>query len=44
MALAGEKTLRVYARALPAWRTLKDALHSAATRFLVFGMGSLRAL
>lgn len=31
-------------RALPAWQTLKDALCSDATRFLVFGMGSLRAL
>jgi predicted metal-dependent hydrolase len=31
-------------RALAAWQTLKDALSSDATRFLGFGMGSLRAL
>jgi predicted metal-dependent hydrolase len=31
-------------RALPAWRTLKDALCSDATRFLVFRMDSLRPL
>jgi predicted metal-dependent hydrolase len=31
-------------RALPAWRTLKDALSGDAARFLVFGMHSLRAL
>jgi predicted metal-dependent hydrolase len=31
-------------RALPAWQTFKDALSSDATRFLVFGMGSLREL
>ena len=31
-------------RALPAWRKLKDALRSDATRFLVFGMDSLRSL
>ena len=29
-------------RALPAWRTLKHALSSDATRFLVFGMDELR--
>ena len=31
-------------RALPAWRQLKDALRSDATRFLVFGMDALRSL
>ena len=31
-------------RALPAWRQLKDALSDDATRFLVFGMDSLRSL
>ena len=31
-------------RALPAWRQLKDALRSDATRFLVFAMDSLRSL
>ena len=31
-------------RALPAWRQLKDALRSDGTRFLVFGMDSLRSL
>jgi predicted metal-dependent hydrolase len=31
-------------RTLPAWQTFKDALSSDATRFLVFGMGSLREL
>jgi predicted metal-dependent hydrolase len=31
-------------RALPAWRTIKDALRSDATRFLVFGMDALRPL
>lgn len=31
-------------RALPAWRKLKDALRSDATRFLVFGMDSRRSL
>ncbi|MBI3304062.1 MAG: M48 family metallopeptidase [Deltaproteobacteria bacterium] len=31
-------------RALPVWRTLKDALRNDATRFLVFGMDSLRSL
>jgi predicted metal-dependent hydrolase len=31
-------------RALPAWRTLKDMLRHDATRFLVFGMHSLRTL
>ena len=30
-------------RALPAWRTLKQALCGDATRFLVFGMDELRA-
>jgi len=30
-------------RALPAWRTLKDALRSDGARFLVFGMDSLRS-
>ena len=30
-------------RALPAWRTLKDALSVNARRFLVCGMGSLRS-
>ena len=30
-------------RALPAWRTLKHALSSDVTRFLVFGMDKLRA-
>lgn len=31
-------------RALPAWQKLKEALRSDATRFLVFGMDSLRSL
>jgi predicted metal-dependent hydrolase len=31
-------------RALPAWRQLKDALHSDGARFLVFGMDALRSL
>jgi predicted metal-dependent hydrolase len=31
-------------RALPAWRILKNALQSDATRFLVFGKGSLLSL
>jgi predicted metal-dependent hydrolase len=31
-------------RALPAWRTLKHVLRNDATRFLVFGMDSLRSL
>jgi predicted metal-dependent hydrolase len=31
-------------RALPAWRHLKETLHSDGTRFLVFRMGALRSL